>query len=820
MPTDSPSAPFPETLECQVTGMSCANCAANVEKALAALPGVGQAFVNFASERVTIRFDPGRITASRLVAAIEAAGYGVLKAGADLPVTGLSCANCAANIEKAVLRLPGVLQASVNFAREHLAVTYLADRLDLPAIAAAVEAAGYGVILPAPEADTGLDAEARARAQEISRQRTAFLVGAAFSLPLFGLSMLRDFHLLGAWAHEPWVNWLFFALASPVQFFTGRDFYVNGAKSLRNRSANMDVLVAMGSSCAYFYSLAVMVLPGLSGHVYFETSAVIITLIRLGKLLEARAKGRTSEAIKKLLNLRPKTCTILRQGQEVPVAISQVQVGDTVVVRPGESIPVDGTVKTGVSAVDESMLTGEPIPLDKAPGAPVFGGTINREGLLRIEATKVGRDTVLARIIRLVEEAQGSKAPIQRIADRVSAVFVPTVIGIACAVFLLWWVLGGAFVPALIRLVAVLVIACPCALGLATPTAIMAGTGKGAELGILFRSGEALEKANALTFIVLDKTGTITTGQPTVADIIPAADASPDAVLAMAAAAEHGSEHPLGKAVVAEARARNLALPAVEDFRAVPGQGVEARIAGRLVRVGKPGWLQSLGIRLDPAEVAIRRLQDESKTVMVAATETTLLGFIAVADPVKPSAPEALARLAEQGVEVVMLTGDNQRAARRIAGQLGIGRVLAEVLPDEKAGEIRRLQHEGRLVGMVGDGINDAPALAQADVGFAIGTGTDIAVEAAEVTLMRGELTAVPRAIALSRATMQTIRQNLFWAFFYNVLLIPIAAGVLHPFAGLPAMLRDLHPILAALAMAFSSVTVVTNSLRLARLRL
>jgi len=808
------------TIELQITGMSCANCSAAVEKTLAKTPGVTGAAVNLASERATVRYHPQEVTPADLVKVIGDAGYGVVTSSTELPITGMSCANCAANIEKALVKNPAILQAAVNLASERTHIRYLPAAIGVGDVAKIITDAGYGVVLPAAEEEQA-DQESIARAREIGRQQRAFRVGLFFTLPLFIASMARDFGLLGHGAHAPWVNYLFWLLATPVQFYTGRDFYVNGFKSLKNKSANMDVLVAMGSSAAYFYSLALLVLPGAGGHVYFETAAVIITLIKLGKLLEARAKGKTGAAIRKLMGLAPKTCTIIRGDEEVTVPLTQVAVGDIVIVRPGERIPVDGVVTEGLSAVDESMLTGEPIPLDKQPGDQVIGGTVNKEGLLRLRAARVGRDTALAQIIRLVQEAQGSKAPIQRIADRVAGVFVPAVIGIALLVFLLWWTIGGEFVPALIRLVAVLVIACPCALGLATPTAIMAGTGRGAEHGILFKSSEALEKANKLDTMVIDKTGTLTLGQPTVSDVVDASGAPDEQdVLALAAAIEQGSEHPVGKAMVAAAKERGIALPAVRAFAAVPGHGVKAELDGTPVVVGKPEWLLSLGIDLGRLEPKIAALQEESKTVMGVAKNLQLIGLVAVSDPVKPTAAAALQGLASLGIKVVMLTGDNRRAAHRIAAQLAIPEVIAEVLPDQKTGEVKRLQAEGRLVGMVGDGINDAPALAQADVGIAIGTGTDIAMEAADVTLMRGDLNGIPQSITLSQKTMRIIRQNLFWAFFYNIILIPVAAGALHTFTFLPVLVRDLHPILAALAMAFSSVTVVTNSLRLYRSRL
>ena len=634
--------------------------------------------------------------------------------------------------------------------------------------------------------------------------------------------MARDFALLGAWAHEPWVNGLMALLAAPVQFYVGWDFYVGGFKALRNGTANMDVLIAMGSSAAYFYSVPVTIALALGNeslgtHVYFETSAVIITLIKLGKLLEARAKGKTSAAIKKLMGLRPKTARLVKEGQEVDVPLEEVAVNDQVIVRPGERIPVDGVITQGKSSVDESMLTGESLPVDKQPGDEVTGGSINRQGRLQFEATRVGAQTALAQIVRLVEEAQGSRAPIQRLADQVAGVFVPIVILIAVATFLAWWlVFSAGFTAAMIRMVAVLVIACPCALGLATPTAIMVATGRGAHKGILFKNSEALERAHSLSTIVLDKTGTLTLGQPSVTDIRPADSGTGDRLLGLAASAESGSEHPLGEAIVRAARERRLAVGSPEELEAHAGEGVLARVDDQRVLLGNLRMMKHYQIDLNGLEEEARRLQSQAKTVIWVALEDKALGLIGVADTLKPGAREAVAEMRQLGLKVTMLTGDNQATAEAIAEEAGVERVVAEVMPGEKAVQIERLQQEQEgLVAMVGDGINDAPALAQADVGIAIGTGTDVAIETADVTLMRGDLGSVPEAIALSRATLRTIKQNLFWAFFYNVILIPIAAGVLYPFAALPALLRSLHPILAALAMAFSSVTVLTNSLRL-----
>ena len=800
-----------------ITGMTCANCAANIERGVKKLKGVADASVNFAAENAAVTIDPKLLKLEDVVEKIQASGYGVTTAKVEMPVTGMTCANCAANIERALnKKTAGVVTAAVNFATERVAVEYIPGALNLDDIVAAIEKAGYGAIPPAEGFDEE-DAEQKARDTEIKDQTRKFAVGVLFALPLFILSMGRDFGLIGPWSHAPWVNGLFWALATPVQFYTGWDYYQGGLKSLKNKSANMDVLVAMGSSVAYFYSLAVILFPALGGHVYFETSAVIITLIKLGKMLESRTKGRTGGAIRKLIGLRPKTATILDNGTEKEIPLTRVKVGDTLIVRPGERIPVDGLVLDGQSAVDESMLSGEPLPVDKQPGDTVVGGTINGQGLLRFSATRVGKETALAQIIRLVQEAQGSKAPIQALADKVAAIFVPAIIGIAFFVFLLWWGLTGEFVPAMIRLVAVLVIACPCALGLATPTAIMAGTGKGAEKGILFKSSAALETATHLNTIVLDKTGTITMGKPAVVDIIPFKPVceTEDDLLRLAASVERGSEHPLGKAVVNEARTRQIALFEPRDFKASGGFGVEARLEDLPVMVGKPGWFEESGIDIESAANRIQALQSQGKTVMVVAKDRAVGGLIAVSDTLKPESKDAIRQLHDQHLKVVMLTGDNQQTAQAIGDQVNIDDILAEVKPDEKSSKVKDLQQNGERVGMVGDGINDAPALAQADVGLAIGTGTDVAIETAGVILSSGSLIGVPRAIRLSRATMNTIKQNLFWAFGYNVVLIPIAAGILYPFESLPTMLRQLHPILAALAMAFSSISVVTNSLRL-----
>jgi len=805
-----------------LTGMSCANCALAVERTVKKVPGVKAASVNFATEQASLSFDPDLVQIEKLVEKIQDAGYGVAKATVDIPVTGMTCANCAMTIERTLKKkVPGVVNASVNFASERASVEYIPSLTGIDEMIHAIERAGYGAIRPDDTLE-GDDAELQARRAEIKDQTAKFAVGLVFTIPLFILSMGRDFGLLGAWAHAPWVNWLFLVLATPVQFYTGWDYYSGGFKSLRNRSANMDVLVAMGSSVAYIYSLALLLVPAFGHHVYFETSAVIITLIKLGKMLEARTKGRTGGAIRKLMKLRPKTAFIEVDGREKEIPVSQVRIGDRIIVRPGEAFPVDGAVLDGESSVDESMLTGEPIPVDKQAGDSVAAGTLNGEGRLKIEARKVGRDTALARIIRLVQEAQGSKAPVQALADRVAAVFVPSVIGIALLTFILWWIIGGEFVPAMIRLVAVLVIACPCALGLATPTAIMAGTGKGAERGILFKNSEALELASKLDTVVLDKTGTITVGKPAVVDVVylDGNFTNENEFLRLAASAERGSEHPLGRSIVAEATKRGLSLSEPKSFKASRGLGMSATVDGRQVLAGKPGWFLEMGLDFGSLEQKISSLQNQGKTVVVIAAENRIAGLVAVADRVKPESKDAIEFLHKQNIKVVMLTGDNSRTAQAIASEVSIDEVVAEVRPEDKSARIKELQEQGKRVGMVGDGINDAPALAQADVGMAIGTGTDVAIETGDVILASGSLRGVPRAVELSRATMRTIRQNLFSAFFYNVVLIPVAAGVLFPFEFLPSYLRQLHPILAAFAMAMSSITVVSNSLRLYRARI
>ena len=788
-------------------GMSCASCAGRVEEALRNASGVIEANVNFTAESAFVQYDTERATVAELERVIKRAGYrGRAKQEAadecrvELRLSGMSCASCAQAIEKALRAVPGVAEANVNFATARATVVWGQEGGRLEDLIAAVVRAGYRA---EPVKSHDRDEEKAQWEREIRRQLSLFVLAAVLSLPLLAV-MLAD--LFGLRVPHLLMSKIFqFALATPVQFIAGGQFYAGAYRALRHGSANMNVLVAVGTSAAYLYSVADTFV--VEGPVYYETAAIIIALIILGRSLEAIAKGRTSEAIKKLAGLAAKTAHVIKDGAEVEMPVEAVQPGDFLLVKPGEKIPVDGEVSEGQSAVDESMLTGESLPVDKGPGDTVVGATLNKNGLLRVRATKVGAETALARIIRLVEEAQGSKAPIQRLADRVSAVFVPAVVGVAVLTFLVWLLSGREFAAALTAFTAVLVIACPCALGLATPTAIMVGTGLGAQHGILIKGGEYLEKARSITVVVLDKTGTITKGEPAVTDIIPVPGNTGDQLLAWAASVESGSEHPLAAAIVQHAKEKVLSFHHPEEFEAIPGYGVRAKVDGMEILLGNTRLMDKFGVPSSDWQERREGLEAEGKTAMVLAAGGKIAGLVAVADTLKESSREAISGLRSMGIKVVMLTGDNRRTAEAIARQIGIETVRAEVLPEHKADEVERLRREGQVVAMVGDGINDAPALATADVGIAIGTGTDVAMEAADITLMSGDLRGIVRTIRLSRQTMRVVRQNLFWAFFYNMLGIPVAA------------LGLLSPVIAGAAMAFSSVSVVGNSLRLKRFK-
>jgi P-type Cu+ transporter len=733
----------------------------------------------------------------------------------DFPVKGMHCAACVNKVEQALLGVPGVKTAAVNLATERATVRLAPEGPSLERLREAVAGAGYTVPADIAETPESADREQAERAEENRQLRIKFIVGAVLAVPVLLGSMHELFPWAPAWLRSPYLLWM---LTTPVQFWVGWQFHAAFVKELRHRSASMNALVSIGTNAAYFFSVAVTLWPHVfmatGAMPYYEASALLMTFLVLGRWLEARARGGTSEAIRRLIALRPKTARVLRDGQETDMPIAEVAVGDLVRVRPGERVAVDGQVVEGASAVDESMLTGESLPVEKGPGAAVVGGSVNRTGTFTFRATRVGRETVLARIITLVEEAQGSKAPIQRLADRVAAVFVPVVLVIAGITFAVWWAWGPepAFFYAVANAVGVLVIACPCAMGLATPTAIMVGTGKGAELGVLIKSAEALEQLHKVGTVVFDKTGTLTVGRPVVTDVVPAPGVDADGLLALAAAAEQGSEHPLGEAIVTEAKRRGLALPPVSEFQAVPGQGVDALAADGRILLGNARMMTARGIDVGALEPLARQLAQDGKSAVYVAFGGEPQGLVAVADVLKPEARGAVAALKSLGVEVAMLTGDARLTGEAIARQAGLDRVLAEVLPDQKAAEIKRLQSEARLVAMVGDGINDAPALAQADVGIAMGSGTDVAIEAADVTLMRGDLRGVVTAVELSRRTIRIIKENLGWAFGYNIVLIPVAAGLLYPVSGIL-----LSPILAGMAMALSSVSVVANSLRLKR---
>ena len=824
-----------------VEGMTCAACVGHVENALKGVPGVVEASVNLGTEKASVEFDPAEVQFQVLGDAVSGAGYKLGTKSASLIIGGMTCSACVSHIENALRDVPGVAEANVNLGVERASVEFVPGMVELSDLQAAVEGAGYRVEGFNDSGDQERELERLSKVKEIRGLRNRLLFAGTGAILL----------LIGTFDAFPWVSnlmdrsyypFLLWALATPVQFWAGSTFYTSGLGALRHRTSNMHTLIALGTTVAYGYSAAVVLLHafspevladnGIEAKVYFDTAAIIVALILLGRFLEAGARGRTSEAIRRLIGLRPTSARVVRDGNEIDIPVDQVGIGDTVLVRPGEKIPVDGLVTNGYSAVDESMLTGESMPVEKVPGEKVFGATINSNGALYFEATQVGGETVLAQIISLVEEAQGSKAPIQRVADQVASYFVPSVIIASLAAFAFWMLLGPSPVLTFstLVLVSVLIIACPCALGLATPTAIIVGTGRGAEQGVLIKQAEALEIAHKVDTVVLDKTGTLTAGKPVVTDLI-ASDGSRSSeqdLLFLAASAERGSEHPLGEAIVMEAQARGLRLESVTAFEAIPGRGISAQVNGRAVRFGNLALMEDSGVPVNGLAGQASALAAQGKTPMFLATDGQAVGLIAVADTVKPEAFEALAQLRRMGLEVVMLTGDNVWTAHAIASQLGVELVEAEVLPQDKAAVIKRLQAEGRVVAMVGDGINDAPALVQADVGLAMGSGTDVAMESADITLVRSDVNGVATALDLSRQTIRTIKQNLFWAFFYNVMLIPVAAGVLYPVfqgvGGVPGGLEFffgeqgfLNPALAALAMAFSSVTVVTNSLRLRR---
>lgn len=795
----------------QLTGMTCAACATRIEKGLAKMEGVQEANVNFALERAAVTFDPEVVTLAQMEEKIGKLGYGTLQETADLDLVGMYCAACAVKIEKVVGKIPGVSNSSVNFAMESLRVEYNPGEVSISDIQQSIDKLGYQAVPKAGQKD-----KEEHRELDIKKQKRKLLISVILSLPLLW-SMVSHFSFTTwIWMPDLFMNpWFQLILATPVQFYIGKQFYVGAYTALRNKSANMDVLIALGTSAAYFYSLYLTLdwsFAGANAHhgpdMYYETSAVLITLVVLGKLFETLAKGRTSEAIKTLMGLQAKTAVVIRDGQEQSIPIEQVIKGDVVIIKPGEKVPVDGEVIEGISAVDESMLTGESIPIEKKAGDAVIGATINKNGRLMIKATKVGKETALAQIIKVVEEAQGSKAKIQRVADVISGVFVPIVVAIAVIAFFVWFfvVTQGDFARSLEVAITILVIACPCALGLATPTSIMAGSGRAAELGVLFKGGEHLESTHKIDTIILDKTGTVTKGKPELTEVeVNGIDELQ--FKRLVGAAEKNSEHPLAEAIVAGITAEGIDLPATEQFEAIPGYGIRAVVEGHTVLVGTRKLMKQEQVGIGEANTRMSQLETEGKTAMLAAVDGQYAGLVAVADTIKETSREAVARLKGMGIEVIMITGDNERTAQAIAKQAGIDNVRAEVLPEGKAEEVKKLQEQGKKVAMVGDGINDAPALAMADIGMAIGTGTDVAMEAADVTLMKGDLNSIPDAIYMSRKTMANIRQNFVWALGYNSLGIPIAA------------LGLLAPWVAGAAMALSSVSVVLNALRLQRMK-
>ena len=805
-----------------VEGMTCASCVSRVEKAIRAVPGVTEASVNLATERADVRFDASTKSAD-IVKAIENAGYGAAEDTIELTVEGMTCASCVARIEKALKAVPGVTGANVNLATERASVHVTKGIATAAALEEAVRVAGYAA--KRITGDESVDREGEKREQETRKLARSLLIAGVLTLPIFVLEMgshfipaVHDFVMTNIGMQESW--YLQFVLTTLVLFGPGLRFYEKGVPALFRLAPDMNSLVAIGTSAAWIYSVVATFAPDLlpdgTANVYYEAAAVIVTLILLGRFLEARAKGRTSEAIKHLMGLQAKTARLVRNGETIEVPLSDVHAGDTVLVRPGDRVPVDGSVIDGNSYVDESMITGEPVPVEKIAGSEVVGGTINKTGSFTFRATKVGADTVLAQIIRMVEQAQGAKLPIQSLVDRVTAWFVPAVIAIALLTFGIWLVFGPdpALTFALVNGVAVLIIACPCAMGLATPTSIMVGTGRAAEMGVLFRKGEALQTLRNAAVIAVDKTGTLTKGRPELTDLETAAGFDRDTVLALVAAVETRSEHPIAEAIVEAAKTKGLAIAEPAKFEAIPGFGASAEVTGRTVHVGADRLMAQLKLDVSAFAEQATRLGSEGKSPLYAAIDGKLAAIIAVADPIKETTPQAIRMLHDLGLKVAMITGDNRRTAEAIAAKLGIDEVIAEVLPDGKVAALKKLKAGGRAVAFVGDGINDAPALAEADVGLAIGTGTDVAIESADVVLMSGDLLGVPNAIALSKATIRNIKENLFWAFAYNAVLIPVAAGALYPAYGLL-----LSPIFAAGAMALSSVFVLGNALRLRAFR-
>jgi Cu+-exporting ATPase len=814
-----------EHVELSVGGMTCPHCAPTVEKALKAVPGVASAHVNLANALASVDFDPIQTKVRDLPNAMQSVGYTAGTAKIRIPIKYMHCASCVTRIELALQAAPGVVAAYASLSTSAVDVEYQPEKTSFEALRKAIEGAGHRVAEPKPAKpapEEAVDPEEASRQQEYRTLMRKFWFAAVVCVPVVALSYPRYVPYLRDWlpagGTELRLVWAFLGvLTFPVLVWSGLQFFVGMWDALKHRAANMHTLIAIGVSAAYLYSVVAIAFPGLFpsvalAEVFWDVTAVVTALVVLGLALELKAKGRTSAAIKKLIGLQAKTARVIRDGKEIDVPVEEVVAGDTVIVRPGDKIPVDGEITDGASAVDESMLTGESMPVDKQLGDEVMGGTINKTGSFKFRATKVGKDTALANIIRMVRDAQGSKAPIQRVVDAVSGYFVPTVMILAILAFVAWYLFGPEprIIYAIIVLVTTLIIACPCALGLATPTSLTVGIGKGAENGILIRSGDALQSAEKLDAIVLDKTGTITRGEPSLTDVVPAAGQKEDDVLRLAAALERGSEHPLGEAIVKGAEARGVSSAESTSFAAIPGHGVSGSVEGRQVLLGNAKLMRDRGVPVDALAATWERLANEGKTPMYVAADGRPLGLVAVADTVKPDSKAAIENLVRLGLEVVMLTGDNERTAKAIASQVGVQRVLAEVLPDDKAHEVQKLQLEGKKVGMVGDGINDAPALAQADVGFAIGTGTDVAIEASDITLIKGSLQGVVTAIEISRATMRNVRQNLIGAFGYNVLGLPVAMGVLYPILGIL-----LSPIIAAAAMAFSSVTVVTNANRL-----